>query len=127
MDIIEEPKTTSPEEEARLEQFNQSFINLMKTRDGRRFVWGMLERTGFTGQSFTGDRATTDFNCGQRNVGITLFAMIDQFCPDTFSLMMREAREDRDYDHGKHTTSGRANPTEFDPITAHTRPTNAIG
>ncbi len=37
------------QDEIRLELFNQSFIQLMKTRDGRRFVWGMLEKTGFTG------------------------------------------------------------------------------
>ena len=119
-EFIDEVKPSLSQDEIRLELFNQSFIQLMKTRDGRRFVWGMLEKTGFTGQTFTGQRETSDFNQGKRDTGIMLFSLVDEFCPETFSLMMREAKEDREYDHGKHT-SGATN-SEYDSISSHTRP-----
>jgi hypothetical protein len=129
-DIFEEKKEDTSIA-LRMELFNQSFINLMKTRDGRRFVWGLLAQTGFTGQPFTGQRETTDFNCGNRNTGIWVFALIDQFCPDTFSLMMREAREDLKHDHGNTSSSsgdGNSSPGEqFDSIAALTRPAAKFG
>lgn len=100
-------KKPDTNDEIRIQLRNQSFIQLMRTRDGRRFVWWQLEISGFTGQPFTGQRETTDFNCGNRNMGIWLFSMIDQFCPDYFSIMMKESKEDYN-DHGRNTSSSQS-------------------
>ena len=93
-------------DEIRIQLVNQSFIQLVRnSRDFRRFVWFLIGESGLVGQPFTGHRETTDFNCGNRNTGILLFQMIDQFCPDYFSIMMKEAKEDFSYDHGRNNTS----------------------
>lgn len=114
------------QEDIRIQLVNQSFIMLMRnSRDFRRFVWFMIGESGLVGQPFTGHRETTDFNCGNRNTGILLFQLIDQFCPEYFSIMMKEAKEDSAYDHGQqpdptgNSTGGNpydANPSDADSI-----------
>lgn len=97
----------------RIQLVNQSFIQgVRNSRDFRRFVWFLIGESGLVGQPFTGHRETTDFNCGNRNTGILLFQMIDQFCPDYFSIMMKEAKEDSTYDHGNNpSNTGSSSPS----------------
>jgi hypothetical protein len=65
---------------------------LMGTKRGRRIVWRLLERTGVYRSSFTGDNETF-FREGERNVGLMLMAQINESCPESYTLMMKEKHE----------------------------------
>ena len=66
------------------------FIEIMNTPAGRRFIWRLLELTGFQKSSFTGN-STTFFNEGMRNVGLIIWADLQER-PDLLVQMMNEAR-----------------------------------
>lgn len=65
---------------------------LMSNRRGRRIVWRLLERTGIFRSSFTGN-SETFFREGMRNVGLMLMAQINEVCPEQYTLMVQEQRE----------------------------------
>lgn len=65
---------------------------LMGSKRGRRIVWRLLEKTGVFRCSFTGDNETF-FREGQRNVGLILMAQINESCPESYTLMMKEQHE----------------------------------
>jgi len=69
------------------------FRNQMSTQAGRRFVYGLLERTGLYRSSFTSNRSVTDFNEGQRNVGLYYMNMVNEHCIDEYVLMLKEHAE----------------------------------
>lgn len=68
--------------------------HLMSSREGRRFIWRMLDRTGVYRTSFTGN-STTFFNEGMRNIGLLLMADINEACADMYVQMMMEAKLER--------------------------------
>ena len=70
----------------------------MSTRNGRRLVCWMFDQIGLMRQPFTGERGLTDFNCGQKNTGYWLFDLIDRHCPQHYLTMLKEAKEDYEYD-----------------------------
>lgn len=65
---------------------------LMSSQGGRRIMWGLLGRAGVFRSSFTGN-STTFFNEGQRNLGLIYLNLINEFCPDQYVTMAREAAE----------------------------------
>jgi hypothetical protein len=67
---------------------------LMKGKQGRRIVWGLLEKTGVFRSSFTGN-SETFFREGMRNVGLMLLAQINESCPEQYTLMVQEQRDVR--------------------------------
>lgn len=66
---------------------------LMSQREGRRFVWRMLDRAGVFRTSFTGN-STTFFNEGMRNIGLIVLADVMAACADQYVVMMNESKED---------------------------------
>jgi hypothetical protein len=76
---------------ARLEELND-LRTVMSTRQGRRFVWRLLEMTGIYRSSYTGN-ADTYFREGARNVGLVLMHDIQEHCFDHFVEVMRERRD----------------------------------
>jgi hypothetical protein len=70
-----------------------AFKAVMATREGRRYVWWLLDQCGVFRTSFTGNSATF-FNEGQRNVGLMLIADINAACPEQYIVMLDEARDD---------------------------------
>ncbi len=70
-----------------------AFKAVMATREGRRYLWWLLDRCGVFRTSFTGN-STTFFNEGQRNVGLMLIADITTACPEAYIVMLNEAKED---------------------------------
>jgi len=70
-----------------------AFRAVMATREGRQYVWWLLEQCGIFRTSFTGN-STTFFNEGQRNVGLVLIADINAACPEQYIVMLTEAKED---------------------------------
>lgn len=69
------------------------FLQQMSTQAGRRFVFGLLDRTGLYRSSFTSNRSVTDFNEGQRNVGLYYMEMVNAHCLDEYVLMLKEHAE----------------------------------
>ncbi len=69
----------------------EAFVWLMNDKRGRRFIWKLLERTGVFTSSFTGN-STTFFNEGQRNVGLFLMALINDYAPDQYIVAMKERK-----------------------------------
>lgn len=66
---------------------------LMAIREGRRFVWRLLDRAGVFRTSFTGN-STTFFNEGMRNIGLIVLADVMAACADQYVVMMNESKED---------------------------------
>ncbi len=77
---------------------------LMQDKRGRRFAWRLLERTGVFASSFTGN-SETFFREGQRNVGLALLAQIHEHTPELYSVMVKEAQDER----AKHADDGSRN------------------
>lgn len=76
------------ETEARL------FRHIMAEEKGRRVVFWLLEQGHIFRPSFVpGDQHATAFAEGERNVGIKLFAKIQQHCPDEYMAMMNEEKQ----------------------------------
>lgn len=65
---------------------------LMSGKRGRRIVWRLLEWTGVFKSSFTGN-SETFFREGMRNVGLILMARINEYCPEQYTNMVQEQRE----------------------------------
>lgn len=70
----------------------EDVIRIMSTDNGRRFMTRMLDITGFQKSSFTGN-STTFFNEGMRNIGLMLWADIQEVPPELYLKMLQEQRE----------------------------------
>lgn len=65
---------------------------LMQHKDGRRWIYEILERCHIYTTSFVqGDPHATSFREGERNVGNSLLIDILTAAQDEYTLMMREA------------------------------------
>jgi hypothetical protein len=67
--------------------------HLLSTGEGRDFLWYLL-RIGKVGmQPFTGDRARTDFCCGELNVGQQILARIIETEPAGYYQMLKDQED----------------------------------
>jgi len=78
------------EEQKKLRAIND-LRQILKTPEGRRFVWLQLERAGVFRASFTLNTAQTNFNEGARSVGLFLLADLMEAAPQVFYQMQRES------------------------------------
>jgi hypothetical protein len=77
-----------------LEQREKDDIKfVMDSEQGRRVVWGLLERGQVFGACFNVDPNITAFNEGQRNLALVLFQRVMTHCPDQYLKMAAEASE----------------------------------
>ncbi|MFS8329527.1 hypothetical protein ACMG5N_02940 [Escherichia coli] len=77
-----------------LEQREKDDIKfVMDSEQGRRVVWGLLERGQVFGTCFNVDPNITAFNEGQRNLALVLFQRVMAHCPDQYLKMAAEASE----------------------------------
>ena len=77
-----------------LEQREKDDIKfVMDSEQGRRVVWGLLERGRVFGTCFNVDPNITAFNEGQRNLALVLFQRVMAHCPDQYLKMAAEASE----------------------------------
>lgn len=75
--------------ERELEEFRQ----LMQTYGGRAFIWWLLELCGVYRTSFTNDNDLTNFNEGQRQVGLHIIErIVEAGCLDEETRMKNEAK-----------------------------------
>ena len=77
-----------------LEQREKDDIKfVMDSEQGRRIVWGLLEKGQVFGTCFNVDPNITAFNEGQRNLALVLFQRVMAHCPDQYLKMAEEASE----------------------------------
>ncbi|EPO5290556.1 hypothetical protein ACUBZM_004331 [Enterobacter kobei] len=77
-----------------LEQREKDDIKfVMDSEQGRRVVWGLLEKGQVFGTCFNVDPNITAFNEGQRNLALVLFQRVMTHCPDQYLKMASEASE----------------------------------
>jgi hypothetical protein len=67
---------------------------VMANRRGRRFVHRILERAGVWRLSFNTNALQMAFNEGTRNEGLAMLARLNEHCPELYSLMLKEHKED---------------------------------
>lgn len=73
---------------------DQDFVNVLATQSGRRFVWGLIEKSGYLRISFAGeDTHLSAFNEGRRNEGGRLWDEIERLAPDRLVQMRQEFAE----------------------------------
>lgn len=75
---------------AEVEQEAEDWLWLMGSARGRRIVWRLLERAGMYRTSFTGQDSLTNFNEGQRNIGLAIQAKVNRHALQHASKMVRE-------------------------------------
>jgi len=62
---------------------------LMGHKQGRRFVWRLLEKAGVYRTSFTGN-SETFFREGMRNIGLFVLSEVMEVTPEQFAMMLKE-------------------------------------
>ena len=71
--------------------------SILKTAYGKRFIWKWLGRAGIFRQSFMpGAADSTAFNEGRRSIGNALLAEVLEVRPDSYSEMVKYAKEEED-------------------------------
>ena len=68
----------------------EDFKWLMGNRQGRRFVWRLLEKAGVFRTTFRLNNEMA-FLEGMRNMGLILVADIHEICPEKYHIMVKEA------------------------------------
>lgn len=89
-----------PDETGKLDFVKDSFKSVASTRQGRRFLYHLLIQSGYKCSTFHEDSRIHAFNEGQRNVGLWVENLMAEFCPETETLMVKEAKEDLTNDNG---------------------------
>ncbi len=108
LDIRDQERVAADDKRRAQEHRNLAAEDLkwvLSSKQGRRFMWGLLEQTGVYRSSFTGN-SETFFREGQRNVGLGLLALIHEHCPKRYSEMVEEQSE---YERQRHANDRRHN------------------
>jgi len=71
------------------ERHDADLVWLMCQREGRRFIWRLLQNCRLYETGFTGTSAAF-FREGERNVGLAVLADIVRLCPDLHARMVIE-------------------------------------
>jgi hypothetical protein len=74
------------------QQFLEDFKRVIRTMEGRRFVYAFMNKLGTYGNPFNADPLASGYNAGIRSVGVDLLDvfMIDRFLKETYLLMLKE-------------------------------------
>lgn len=72
---------------------DRALKTLLQSADGRTFLWYLLTIGKHGVQPFTGVASTTDFSCGEMNVGQQIFARIIETEPTGYLQMLNDRIE----------------------------------
>jgi len=92
-DLIEQEADTeaqAAEAQAQRDQQAEDIQWLMRSEQGRRIAWRLLERTQVHRTPFAGHDATTNFNCGERNVGQWFLDEVCTHSPESYLQLLKE-------------------------------------
>lgn len=75
---------------------------VLQTKEGRRFVWRLLDAAGVFRTVMTGN-SWTFFNDGMRSLGLSVYTDLMDACPDRLKEMWNEAKAQKqeDENYGK--------------------------
>lgn len=77
---------------------DECFRLQMSTREGRRFVWGLLAKAGVFWSTYNPKasdiKADMAFAEGRKQTGYELMAQCLRVCPQMYSKMIEESKED---------------------------------
>lgn len=75
---------------------------VMSDKRGRRHMHRVLERSGVYRLSFNTNALSMAFAEGNRNEGLRILTILTEFCPDLYTLMLKEQKE-----NGRRNDAGR--------------------
>ena len=64
-------------------------------KEGRKFLWWLLEIGRIGSQPYSGNALNTAFTCGELNVGQRILDRIISVSPEGYLLMMKENNDER--------------------------------
>jgi hypothetical protein len=67
---------------------------VMSTRDGRRYLWDLMDTCHVFESTFTSDPYRTAYSEGARLIGLKVLAQVNTLPAETYLLMVNEAKED---------------------------------
>ena len=70
--------------------FNSNVREVMKTRQGKDFIWAILERCYIYTPKFTGHKQTTGHLVGRESVGIEILEMLTEADPTIYPRLLLE-------------------------------------
>ena len=89
---VEKQKREAGNRNARLKR---ALEEIMRTSNGRFWIWDLLGRCNVLSTPFDADsQRRTDFGLGQQNVGLQVFAQVGQH-PHLYTEMMKENNNGR--------------------------------
>lgn len=68
---------------------------LLSDKRGRRFFWRLLSQTQLFHTSFNPNAPAMAFAEGKRNIGLQLWAMMQEHAPKAYAEMIKEQAHDR--------------------------------
>lgn len=77
-------------QEADQKRKEQDTYNVMRTEEGRRFVYQILKACGVCAPSFNTNALTMAFNEGKRAIGVALVEQLRQSSNEFYSTMLEE-------------------------------------
>jgi hypothetical protein len=92
-DIDTEPKEPNAQDKIKRQQIQDDFIFIMRSAQGRRFMWRMLDRTGVYRTTFR-PNSEMAFLEGVRSVGVSVLGDMHKWCLDEVFLMMNEMKDE---------------------------------
>jgi hypothetical protein len=72
------------------ERENADFLAVMRTAEGRRLIWRLLERAGLFRSTFSENALLMAHAEGRRNEGLFLLDQINRLCPERYPVMAKE-------------------------------------
>ena len=89
-DIEAKNKESKREFQRRRDREIVDLRSVLKSSEGRRFVWKMLSECGVFRASFSLNAMQTAFAEGRRDIGIMLVKELDEADPGAYAQMQRE-------------------------------------
>jgi hypothetical protein len=77
----------------------------MATPSGRRFYWGLMEKTNVLGGSYVDSASRTAWLEGRRSIGYELMAEVLKLAPAEHVLTLKEALESKHADESRRRAS----------------------
>ena len=68
---------------------------LLRSPDGRKFLWWLLDIGRYGQIPFTGNALTGAFQCGELNVGQQVLAQLTETDPEGFLILLKERSDER--------------------------------
>ncbi len=86
---IRQKKRTQDEERLHIREVNDT-LKVLKTPEGRRFIWHIISLAGIFRDPFTANANTTGYLCGRQSIGRDLLIDLEEADPNAFFRMHQE-------------------------------------